>query len=111
MTMAKRDDAIAAQRAAPQWTGFRPAFRVCEQPFDEPLGHPGVMNKERQIDVDQRIGEREPLPGESRAAKTVDDPLIATQHIGVQLQEFIRRDFCAPRSELHQVYDVKWKAC
>src|SRR5262249_36079101 len=45
ITMAKRDDAIAAKRAAPQGTALRPALRVCKQPLDEALGHPGVMNE------------------------------------------------------------------
>jgi hypothetical protein len=59
------------------------------------------MNQKRQIDVDQRISGREPLPRESSTAKTVDDPFIPTQRIGVRLQEFVLRDFDAPRSELH----------
>jgi hypothetical protein len=54
------------------------------------------MNQKRQIDVDQRIGGREPLPRESRTAKTIDDPFIPAQQIGVRLQEFMLRDFDTP---------------
>ena len=107
-TVAKRDDTIAAKRAAPQWTAFRPALRVCKQDFDEALGHPGVMHQEWQIDVDQRIGGSESFPRESRTAKTIDDPLILAQQIGVRLQELVLGDFYAPRSELHHVHDVEW---
>jgi hypothetical protein len=43
IAVTQRDDAIAAKRAAPQWTAPRPALRVYEQPFDEALGHPDVL--------------------------------------------------------------------
>jgi hypothetical protein len=108
IAVAKRDHAIAAKRAAPQWTTFWPAFGICEQPFDEALSHPAVMNQKGQIDVDQRIGCRKPLPRESRTAKAIDDPFILAQQIGVRLSEFVLRDFDAPRSELHHVHDVEW---
>ena len=43
--MAKRDDAVAAKRPAPQWTIFWPAFRVSKQSLDEALGHPAVVRQ------------------------------------------------------------------
>src|SRR5262245_66380817 len=91
--VAKRDDAIAAKRAAPQRTIFWPTFGVCEQPFDQALSYPAVMNQKRQIDVDQRIGGREPLPRESRAAEAIDDPFIPAQQFSVRRCEFLLRGF------------------
>jgi hypothetical protein len=61
------------------------------------------MNQKRQVDVDQRIGGREPLPRDSRTAKTIDDSFIPAQQIGVRLQEFVLRNFDAPRSESHHI--------
>jgi hypothetical protein len=43
------------------------------------------MDPKRQIDVDQRVGGREPLPGGSHGAEAIDDPFVATQDIGVRL--------------------------
>src|SRR5262245_13350379 len=108
IAVAKRDDPIAAKRAAPQWTAFRPALRVCEQPFDKALGHPDVMKQKWEVDIDQRIGGREPLPRESLTAKAIDDPLLSAQQIGVCLQELVLGYFDASRFELHHVHDVKW---
>src|SRR5262245_18700349 len=108
IAVAKRDDPIATKRAGPQWTAFRPALRVCEQPFDEALGHPGVMKQKWQIDVDQRIGGREPLPRENLTVKAIDDPLLSAQQTGVRLQELVAGYFDASRFELHHVHDVEW---
>jgi hypothetical protein len=57
--------------------------------------------------MDQRIGGGEPLPGNRHIAKPVDDPFVTAEDIGVRLQEFVMRDFCAARPELHYVHDIK----
>src|SRR5262245_47090362 len=44
-------------------------LHACEQPFDKALGHPDAMKQKWQVDIDQRIGSREPLPRESLTAK------------------------------------------
>src|SRR5204863_6731588 len=49
VAVATRDDAIAAEATAPQRTVLRPARGACEKPFDEALGHPSVVSRERQI--------------------------------------------------------------
>src|SRR6266508_882708 len=67
--MAKPKHPVAVHSAAPHRTVFRPALRSYEQAFDQALCHPPVVSDERQIDVDQRVGFREPLPGRSNAAK------------------------------------------
>ena len=83
-------------------------LHACEQPFDKALGHPDAMKQKWQVDIDQRIGSREPLPRESLTAKAIDDPLLLTQQIGVRLQELVLGYFDASRFELHHVHDVKW---
>src|SRR5215207_1122200 len=76
IAVAKRDDVVTAERAAPQWTIFRPAFWACEHPFNQALGHPAVVNPQRQIFVDKRIGHREPLPSRSHISKAINNPLV-----------------------------------
>src|SRR5262245_40147399 len=90
--VAKPEHAIALHRAAPQWTVVRPPRRICEQALDEALGHPPAVRDERQTDVDQRIGGREPLPGGRLAAETIDDPRVAADEIGVHLEVLVMRD-------------------
>jgi hypothetical protein len=79
--MAKPNDLVAVHSTCPHWTVFRPALRSCEQTLDQVLCHPAVVRDERQIDVDQRVGFGEPLPGRSDAAKAVNDPLVLAQQV------------------------------
>jgi len=65
------------------------------------------MSEERQINVNQRIGDRKPFPGSRHVAEAVDDPFVTPQEIGVRLQEFVMRDFRAAGPELHHVHDVE----
>ena len=108
ITVAKRNDPITAERALPQRTAFRPSPWGGENPFGEALGYPSVVTQKGEIDVDQRIRGREPLPSECRTAETIDDPLIPAQQIGVRLQEFVLGNFDASRGELHHVHYVEW---
>ena len=45
ITVAKRYDPIAVERAAPQGAVFGPTFGICEQSLYEALRHPDVMSK------------------------------------------------------------------
>jgi hypothetical protein len=67
------------------------------------------MGRERQIDVDQRIGGGEPLPGR-RNAKSVNDPFVTAQQLGVRLEVFVVRDFAAIGFELDHVEGIERQA-
>src|SRR5947208_171219 len=84
VTVAQRENAIAAHRAAPQRTVVWPALRAYEQSFDETLGHQSVVSQEWQIDINQRIGGGETFPGRRNTTKAVNDPLFTAQEISVQ---------------------------
>ena len=68
-----------------------PALGACEQPFDEALGHPPAVSQKRQIRVDQRIGCGESLSRGCHTAKTIDDPLVTVNEIGVYLSGIHRQ--------------------
>jgi len=87
-----------------------PALGACEEPFDEALGHPPVVNQERQIRVDQRIGCGESLPNGWHTAKTIDDPLVTVDEIGVYLQVFIVRDWLTIGFKLDHVHGKQWQS-
>ena len=105
--MAKPNHLVAVHRAAPHRTVFRPALRCCEQAFDQALCHPPVVRGERQIDVDQRVGFREPLPGRSNTAKAVDDPLVLAQQVRMRLQVLFVRNSRRRRPELDHVQRIQ----
>ena len=77
--MAQPNHAIAIHGAAPQGAIRWPALRIYEQALDEALGNPPAVSQQRQVNVDQRVRHRTPLPGRSNTAKTIDDPGVATQ--------------------------------
>jgi hypothetical protein len=54
------------------------------------------MNEERQVDVDQRVRNREALPAELDRAVAVDDPRVAPQELGVRLQKLVLRNRVPP---------------
>ena len=91
--VAKPQHLVAAHAAAPDRAVFRPAIRRDEQAGDQALGDPPVVRDEGQIDVNQRVGLGEPLPGRSDTAKPVDDPFIPAQQVCVLSQELFVRDF------------------
>ena len=56
VAMAKRDHAVRIERAAPHRTSLGPAFGRHGEALEEPLGHPQVMNGERQVHVEVVVG-------------------------------------------------------
>ena len=107
--MAKPKDPVAADSAAPHRTVFRPALRSYEQTFDQALCHPPVVRDERQINVDQRVGFGEPLPGRINTAKAVNDPLVLAQQVRMRLQVLLVRNFAATSPILDGVQRVQWQ--
>ncbi len=83
--MAEPDDAVAVDSAAPHRTVFRPAFGFYEEPLDESLSHPSIVNVKWEINVDQRISNGKPLPGGGSTTKTVNDPLVTVNQLFVCL--------------------------
>jgi hypothetical protein len=67
------------------------------------------MRDEGQIDVDQRVGFCEPLPGRSNTAKAVNDPLVLAQQVRMRLQVLFVRNFTATGPELDRVQRVQWQ--
>src|SRR5579863_1069940 len=92
---------VTVDRALPYRTIFRPALRSYEETRDQALGHPPMMRDERQIDIDQRVGLREPFPGGGDGAKAVDDPFVLPQQIRMRFQVLLLRDFAAAGPKLH----------
>jgi len=43
------------------------------------------MRKKRQVNVNERISCREPLPGRRDTAKAINDPLISVEEVCVYL--------------------------
>ena len=76
------EHAIAADCAAHHWTALGPACRGDKEALQQTLCHPEQVPRQRQIDVDERIGRLEALPGALDAAEAVDDPRIAGQQLG-----------------------------
>jgi hypothetical protein len=81
--MAAPNDLVAVYRAAPHRAVLRPALGIDEQAFDQALRDPPIMDDERQIDVDERVGLREALPCRCDRTEAVNDPLFALQQIRV----------------------------
>ena len=75
---------VAAQRTAPHGAILRPAVRISKKALDEAHCDPPVMRKKRQVDVNERISCREPLPGRCDTAKAINDPLISVEEVGVR---------------------------
>ena len=98
---------VAAHRAAPHGAILRPALRVHEEALDEALGDPPVVREKRQVDVHERVGGREPLPGRRGGAIAVDDPLISLDELGVGLQVLFVRDLAAPGPELDRIQRIE----
>ncbi|MGQ0555607.1 MAG: hypothetical protein ACT4PN_06655 [Nitrospiraceae bacterium] len=92
VAMAEGDHAVAGERTAPHGTVLRPSLWIYQHAFDEPLGHPQIMNHEGEIDIDQRIGRSKPLPCRSNTTEPIDDPLLVLQKSGMDLQVFAVRD-------------------
>ena len=101
--MATPEHLVAVDRAGPDRTVCRPAFRVDEQTFGKPLGDPPMMGREGQIDVNKRIGSREPLPCGRDAAEAVDDPLVPAQQLRMRLQVLLAWNLGAAWLVLDQV--------
>ena len=93
--MTEPKDAVAVHGAAPHGAILRPALRVYEKALDEALRHPPVMRKKGQVNVDQRIRRREPLPGRGNTAKAINDPLVSAEKVGVYLQVLVMWNLAA----------------
>jgi hypothetical protein len=76
---------VAGQRAAPYGAILWPALRIYEKALDEALCDPPEMRGKGQVNVNERISCREPLPGRRDTAKAVDDPLISVEEVCVYL--------------------------
>jgi hypothetical protein len=74
---------VAAHRADPHGGILWPALRISKKALDEAFCDPPAMRKKRQVDVNERIGCSEPLPGQRDTVKTVNDPLIPVEEICV----------------------------
>lgn len=93
--MAEPKHPVAAQRTAPHGAILRPAVRISKKALDEAHCDPPVMRKKRQVDVNERISCREPLPGRCDTAKAINDPLISVEEVGVDLEILLVRDRAA----------------
>src|SRR6185503_1178301 len=107
VTVTEPEHAIAVQGAAPHWTILWPTLRGYEESFDEALGHPPAVRQEREIDVDQRIGYSEPLPGGGHTTKAIDDPFLTEDERGVGLQVLLMRDFATTSPVLDPVQGIE----
>ena len=101
------DHPVAAHRAAPHGAILRPALGVHEEALDEALGDPPVVRQKGQVNVHERVGGREPLPGRRGSAIAVDDPLISPDELGVGLQVLFVRDLAAPGPELDRIQRIE----
>src|SRR5262245_9497143 len=109
--VAEPDHPIAAHGAAPHWALLRPSLRSGELAPGEALGHPPVVHEKRQVDVHERVGRREALPRGSDTAKTIDDPLVSAEEVGVDLQVLLVGNLAPARSELDRVQRVERQPC
>src|ERR1700744_4853805 len=62
ISVATRQDLVTRHCAAPERAVLWPAFRVCKHSLDETLRHAPIVDRKRQIDVDQGISYRASLP-------------------------------------------------
>src|SRR5712671_4774724 len=83
---------VAAQRAAPHRGILRPALRISKQALDEAFCDPPAMRQKRQVDVNERIGCSEPLPGQRDTVKAINDTLIPVEEIRVYPHILVMRD-------------------
>ena len=86
VAMAEPDHPIAAHGAAPHRALLRPSLGSGELASGETLGDPPVVREERQVDVHERVSRGEALPRGRDTAKTIDDPLVSVEEVGVDLQ-------------------------
>src|SRR5215472_17654397 len=100
VAMAEPDHPIAAHGAAPHRAVLRPSLRSGELASGETLRDPPVVREERQVDVHERVGRGEALPRGGDTAKTIDDPLISAEEVGVYLQVLVVGNPAPARSEL-----------
>src|SRR3954451_22343751 len=77
--------------------------------FDQALCYPPMMRDERQIDVGERVGSGEPLPGRSNIAKALDEPLVLAQQVRMRFHVVFVRNLSATGPELDQVQRVEWQ--
>ena len=76
---------VASQSATPHGAIFWPTLGILKKALDEALCDPTEMRKKRQVNVNERIGCGEPLPGRRDTAKAVNDPLISVEEVCVNL--------------------------
>src|SRR5215472_5262051 len=105
--MAEPDHPIAAHGAAPHRAVLRPSLRSGELASGETLRDPPVVREERQVDVHERVGRGEALPRGGDTAKTIDDPLISAEEVGVYLQVLVVGNPAPARSELDGVERIQ----
>src|SRR5262249_56165283 len=101
-TVAEPDHPIAAHRAAPHRALLGPSLRGRELAPGEALRDPPVVREERQVDVHERVGRGEALPRGRDTTKTIDDPLVSSEEVGVDLQVLLVRNLASARSELYR---------
>jgi len=65
------------------------------------------VREEREVEIDQGVGDREPLPRRGDGAEPIDDPLVAAEEIGVGPQVLVVRHRGSACLELHHVDDVE----
>src|ERR1051325_2043905 len=101
---------VARDRVAPDRAALRPALRIFEMTFDQTRGDEPMVRPKRQVDIDQCVGGREPLPGRQPTAKAVDDPLIALEQLGMALEVYLARQLAAAWAELDDVWRIEAQA-
>lgn len=73
---------------------------VANWPLARRFVTPPVVREERQVDVHERVGRGEALPRGRDTAKTIDDPSVSVEEVGVDLQVLLVGNLASARSEL-----------
>ena len=93
--MASPNNAVAIERALPQWAIRWPALRILEQTCGETLCDAPIVHVGRQVDVYQSVRCREPVPSRRQTTVTINYPLIPPQDIMVDRQVLVIGDLAA----------------
>src|SRR5262249_20889241 len=93
--MAEPNHPVAVECALPDGAILRPTFRSAKQARGEALRDTPVVRKQGQVDVNQCVGHRKPLPCRCHAAIAVDYPLITAQDVSMEVQVLRFRELAA----------------
>jgi hypothetical protein len=105
--MTAQDHSVAVQRAGPHGTILGPALWTFEKALGEALRDPPVVHQNGQVDVNQRVGGREPLPSRGDTAKAIDDPIVSAEEVCVFAQVLLARNLSATRLVLDSIERVQ----